>query len=50
MFFQTIFTHIKDLTQGRSHIPALSVGNVFQISPILKDIRDLTQGRSRILV
>ncbi|CAI9557334.1 unnamed protein product [Staurois parvus] len=41
---------IKDLTGGRSHILVLSVGNVFQRSPVFTDIRDLTQGRSHIPV
>ncbi|CAI9552515.1 unnamed protein product, partial [Staurois parvus] len=44
----TVFTHIRNLTQGRRHIPALSVGNVFHKRPIFTHIRDVTQERSRI--
>ncbi|CAI9557335.1 unnamed protein product [Staurois parvus] len=52
MFFHRspIFTHIRDLTRGRSHIPVLSVANVFQTIPIFTDIRGCTRGRSRISV
>ncbi|CAI9541191.1 unnamed protein product [Staurois parvus] len=52
MFFKRspIFTHIKDLTRGRSRIPVLSAGNVFHRSLIFTHIRDLTQGRSHIPV
>ncbi|CAI9544943.1 unnamed protein product [Staurois parvus] len=52
MFFrrEVLSTNIRDLTRGRSRIPVLSVGNVFQRSPFFINIRDLTRGRSRIPV
>ncbi|CAI9538865.1 unnamed protein product [Staurois parvus] len=51
MFFRKIkaFTHQRSHT-GKSRIPVLSVGNVFQRSPVFTDIRDLTQGRSHFPV
>ncbi|CAI9609986.1 unnamed protein product, partial [Staurois parvus] len=41
---------IRDLTLGRSHIPVLSAGNVFQGNPAFTGIRDLTGGRNHIHV
>ncbi|CAI9549188.1 unnamed protein product [Staurois parvus] len=40
-----MFTVIRDLTQGRSHFPVLSAGNVFLRNPIFTHIRDLTRGK-----
>ncbi|CAI9549075.1 unnamed protein product, partial [Staurois parvus] len=42
--------HKRSHTGGRSHIPVLSAGNVFQGSPIFTHISELIQERSRIPV
>ncbi|XP_077346233.1 uncharacterized protein LOC143989831 [Lithobates pipiens] len=42
------YTHQRSHT-GRSRIPVLSAGNVFQISLIFTDIRDLTRGEAVFL-
>ncbi|CAI9623984.1 unnamed protein product [Staurois parvus] len=45
-----VFTYIRDLTRGRSHILVLSAGNVFPIRSLFTNIRDLTRGRSHFPV
>ncbi|CAI9544065.1 unnamed protein product [Staurois parvus] len=41
---------MKGLTQLRSRIPVLSVGNVFQGSPIFINIRELIQGGKAVFL